>query len=450
MNRVRKPRHLFLLASLFISLIGGCANTDSEPIVAPVDKVLLISIDTLRPDFLGSYNPELDTSPNIDWFASESTIFTDVLSHASSTARSHKSILYSLYPSIHKTGKSTVPKETLVSPLETLQQAGFTTTGIVGGGQLKAEFGFSKGFDEYIELPPITRANQIEAFEKESFRWLGEHHDDKFFLFLHTYEPHCPYAPPEEYATKRAGWYEGDVDPGKCGARYYNKVLMGDEDYRFLRDLYAAEVEYVDSALGRLFDELKRLGLYDEMMIIFTSDHGESLGERRYVGHNRPYNVQLQVPLIIKLPGMAPSRVEVPLESIDVMPTVFSAIGLEPPYRFQGVNLIPLMKGEGKIDEERVRIATHPNLVSVHRGPWHLIYHPDAKRVELYNLSVDPEELWSVAEKNRHIARELRDYYDEMNRQNLALAAKFTLSDGGAPILDERAREELKALGYIQ
>ena len=449
MSPARHAGPLFLLAAILI-IISGCANTDPEPTVAPVDKVLLISIDTLRPDFLSSYNPELDTSPNIDRFASEGTIFTDVLAHASSTARSHKSILYSLYPSVHKTSKSTIPEEKLVSPLETLQQAGFTTTGIVGGGQLKAEFGFSKGFDEYIELPSITRANQIEAFEKESFRWLGEHRDDKFFLFLHTYEPHCPYSPPEEYAAKRAGWYEGEVDPGKCGARYYNKVSMEDEDYRFVRDLYAAEVEYVDSALGRLFDELKRLGLYDEMMIIFTSDHGESLGERRYVGHNRPYNVQLRVPLIIKLPGVAPSRVDAPLESIDVMPTVFAAVGLEPPYGFQGVNLIPLMKGEGQIDVERIRIATHPNLVSVHRGPWHLIYSPNAKRVELYNLSVDPDELSNVAEANRHIARELRDYYDEMNRHSRELAANFTLRDGGAPILDDQTREELRALGYIQ
>ena len=449
MSPARQAGSLFLLAALLI-IISGCANTIPEPTVAPVDKVLLISIDTLRPDFLSSYNSELDTSPNIDRFASESTIFTDVLAHASSTARSHKSILYSLYPSVHKTSKSTVPEETLVSPLETLQQAGFTTTGIVGGGQLKAEFGFSKGFDEYIELPPITRANQIEAFEKEAFRWFGEHRDGKFFLFLHTYEPHCPYSPPEEYAAKRAGWYEGEVDPGKCGARYYNKILMEDEDYRFVRDLYAAEVEYVDSALGRLFDELKRLGVYDEMMIIFTSDHGESLGEHRYVGHNRPYNVQLRVPLIIKLPGVAPSRVDAPLESIDVMPTVFAAVGLEPPYDFQGVNLIPLMKGEGQVDVERVRIATHPNLVSVHRGPWHLIYSPNAKRVELYNLSVDPDELSNVAEANRHIARELRDDYDEMNRHSRELAANFTLRDGGAPILDDQVREELRALGYIQ
>ena len=449
MSPARQADSLFLLAALLI-IISGCANSIPEPTVAPVDRVLLISIDTLRPDFLSSYNPELDTSPNIDGFAEEGTIFTDVLAHASSTARSHKSILYSLYPSVHKTSKTTVPEEKLVSPLETLQQAGFTTTGIVGGGQLKAEFGFSKGFDEYIELPSITRANQIEAFEKESFRWLGEHRDDKFFLFLHTYEPHCPYSPPEEFAAKRAGWYEGKVDPGKCGARYYNKVLMGDEDYRFVRDLYAAEVEYVDSALGRLFDELKRLGLYNEMMIIFTSDHGESLGERSYVGHNRPYNVQLRVPLIIKLPGVAPSRVDAPLESIDVMPTVFAAVGLEPPYGFQGVNLIPLMKGEGQVDVERIRIATHPNLVSVHRGPWHLIYSPNAKRVELYNLSVDPDELSNVAEANRHIARELRDYYDEMNRHSRELAANFTLRDGGALILDDKAREELRALGYIQ
>jgi arylsulfatase A-like enzyme len=302
-----------VLAALFFA---ACASEESVP---PVDKVLLISIDTLRADFLGVYNPKLDTSPHLDRFASDATVFTDVLSQASSTARSHKSLFYSLYPSVHKTSKSSVPEEKLVSPLEALQSAGFTTAGIVGGGQLKAEFGFSKGFDDYIELPPITEGNQLPALEEESFTWLAEHREDRFFLFLHTYEPHCPYRAPEEYVSKRAEWYEGRVDPGECGARYYNKLQMGSEDFRFVRDLYAAEVEYVDAFLGRLFDELKRLGLYDDMMIIFTSDHGESLGERRYVGHNRLYDVQLRIPLIVKLPDTAPSRIGAPVESIDVM-----------------------------------------------------------------------------------------------------------------------------------
>ena len=447
MKQLRQIRHLSILGVLFLA---GCGPEEPSVTIPPVDRVILISIDTLRSDFLGSYNPERNISPNLDQFASESVLFTDVLSHASSTATSHKSILYSLYPSIHKTSRESVPVEHLVSPLEALQSAGFTTAGIVGGGQLRAKFGFSKGFDDYTRLPPVTEGNQLPAFEEESFKWLAEHRQEKFFLFLHTYEAHCPYEAPEEYLTKHAGWYEGDVDPGECGARYYNDTQLEQEDFKFLRDLYAAEVEYVDASLGRLLDELKRLGLYDTAMIIFTSDHGESLGEREYVGHNRLYNIQLQIPLIIKLPDDAPARVEVPLESIDIMPTVFAAMGVEPPYSFQGKSLLPLMLGASDGDPNRVRIATHPNLVSVHRNQWHLLYNPTGQRAELYDFRADPEELDSLVEDNEHIARELREYFEQMEHESRELADQFELRDGGMPILNEKTREELRALGYIQ
>ena len=424
--------------------------------VPQIDRVILISIDTLRADFLGSYSPGLDTTPNLNRFASDSVVFTDVLSHAASTATSHKSILYSLYPSVHKASKDTVPTEHVVAPVDALRSAGFTTGAIVGGGQLREEFGLAKGFQDYIVLPPVTRGNQLEAFEEESFKWLAAHRDDKFFLFLHNYEPHCPYDAPEEFTAKRAGWYKGDVDPGQCGAQYYNKLQMGKEDFQFVRDLYAAEVEYLDVSLGRLFDALKRLGLYDSPLIVFTSDHGESLGERRYVGHNRLYNIQLQVPLIIKPPQTvpraadAPARVDAPIESIDIMPTIFAAMSVTPPFPFQGKSLWPLMTGVSRRDPDRERIASHPNLVSVHRNQWHLLYNPTGQRAELYDFRADPEELDNLAEEHEPIVSELRESFDRMERESQELANQFELRDGGTPVLDESAIEELKALGYIQ
>ena len=448
--RLSPGRKLIRLSVLAVLCLAGCAAEEPSVTIPPVERVILISIDTLRADFLGCYNPERDTSPHLDQFASDSVVFTDVLSHASSTATSHKSILYSLYPSVHKTSRDTVPVEHLVSPLQALQAAGFVTAGIVGGGQLRAEFGFAKGFDEYIELPPLLRGNQLQAFEEESFKWLAEHRQDKFFLFLHNYEPHCPYDAPDEYSSKRAGWYQGEVDPGQCGAQYYNKLQMGKDDFQFVRDLYAAEVEYLDDALGRLFGELKRLGLYDSSLILFTSDHGESLGERQYVGHNRLYHVQLRVPLIVKLPDTPPSRIDTPLESIDLMPTIFASVGVEPPYRFQGKSLLPLMLGHPPQDTDRFRIATHSNLVSIHRGRWHLVYSPDGHRTELYDFRADPEEVDDLSADNEPIVRELQDYYHRMEQDSRELADQFELRDGGAPVLDEKAREELRALGYIQ
>lgn len=449
--------HFFLAALVLAALVlatalalVGCEAPEPSVSVPPVDRVILISIDTLRADFLGPYSPELETTPHLDRFAADSVVFTDVLAHAASTATSHKSILYSLYPSIHKASKDTVPIEHVVSPMDALKAAGFTTGAIVGGGQLREEFGFSQGFEDYIVLPPLTRGHQLEAFEEESFQWLADHKDDKFFLFLHNYEPHCPYDAPEEFTKKRAGWYKGDVDPGKCGARYYNKLQMGKVDFQFVRDLYAAEVEYLDRTLGHLFDELKRLGLYDSSLIVFTADHGESLGERRYVGHNRLYNVQLQIPLIVKLPDVAPARVPAPVESIDIMPTIYAATGAEPPFAFQGKSLLPLMLGVSEGDPNRARFGTHPNLVSVHRNQWHLLYNPTGQRAELYDFRADPEELDNLVEDNEDIARELRAAFDQMELEGAELADKFELQDGGNPVLDENAREELRALGYIQ
>ncbi|MCP4378068.1 MAG: sulfatase-like hydrolase/transferase, partial [bacterium] len=175
--------------------------------------MILISVDTLRPDFLGCYDPDLDTSPNIDRLAAESAVFTDVLAHAPSTTISHKSIPYSVYPAVHKTTFDRIPDELVPSPIEALRNAGFTTAAIVGGGGLAPELGFPKGFGSYKVLPRLKTGEQLETLRVESRRWLKEHREDDFFLFLHMYQPHCPYSPPEKYAKRYAGWYRGDVDP---------------------------------------------------------------------------------------------------------------------------------------------------------------------------------------------------------------------------------------------
>jgi arylsulfatase A-like enzyme len=420
-----------------------------------VQKVILISIDTLRPDYLGIYNPEMKTSPNIDQFASDSVVFDNSTAQGPSTAISHKSILYSVYPSIHKTTKETVPTEENRSPLELLQAKGFKTAAFVGGGQLARKFGFAKGFDSYWEAAGKGKRSKgpshLQSIENSTIDWLNQNHQDNFFLFVHTYEVHCPYTPPDEYGQKFAGWYEGSLNPaGKCGDTYYNKQDVSADEVRYIRDLYAGSVNYVDDFLGRLFAALKKLGIYDDTLIILLSDHGESLGERRYIGHNQLYEVQLKIPLIMRLPGYNSKRIEDPVLSIDVMPTVFEALGLRPPFPFQGRSLLPVIAGRSRIEPDRVQIAEQNTRMRVRQGDWVCIFsHSDGQKEELYNLSDDPEQRKDLARDHPEKVKELKQLYTRMLDSSKDLSAKFVLGKTSTPELDEATKEQLEALGYV-
>ncbi len=400
-----------------------------------VDKVILISLDTLRPDFLSCYNPSIKTSPNIDLLAQEGILCTDVISQAPSTTLSHKSILYSLYPSIHKTSMLVLPKETVPSPLEILQTKGFKTAAFVGGGQLSKKFGFSKGFDSYWEPSgEIERNTKLVEMKPLAFEWLEKNHSQKFFLFLHTYQVHCPYFPPEEFRLKYASWYKGGIDPEYKCQRDYNDLDMTPEDFRYIRDLYAAEVNYVDDFIGDLFSRFKALKIYDRSMIILLSDHGESLGERGFVGHNQLYNVQLRIPLIFRIPGVAPQRLSTPLESLDVIPTIFDVLGLDRPFPFQGQSILPLLKKTKEAG--RFRIAEKKVIYSVQKGKWKAIFTRRHDEAWLYDMEADPEEKTDVSEYHSEIVKEFRKAYDKMQKDNQEISAKFLPRDATRPELD--------------
>ena len=416
----------------------------------------MISIDTLRADFLGTYNPEMKTSPNIDRFAEENIVFDFATSQGPSTAISHKSILYSVYPGIHKTTKETVPTETGRSPLEILQSKGYRTAAFVGGGQLGRKFGFAKGFDSYWEAAGKGKRNKerfnLELIEKSTTEWLNNNHKENFFLFVHTYEVHCPYNPPAPYAKKFAGWYEGPIDPtGKCGDTYYNQENLTPDDIQYLRDLYAGSVNFVDEFIGRLFANLKKLGIYDETMVVLLADHGESLGERGYIGHNFLYEVQLRIPMIFHIPGYEAERIDDPVIGVDVMPTIFEVLGLGRLFPFQGRNLLPVIQGNSQIEEDRVLIAEQNTRMRVRKGNWTCIFSRTGDpKDELYDLSDDPEQQKDLAEENPEKVKELKQLYGRMLDSSKELSARFILGNQSKPQLDEATKEQLEALGYVQ
>lgn len=425
------------------SLFHGCKR-------GPVERIILISLDTLRPDYLGVYDPDKKTSPNIDKLAEDSVVCTDVIAQASTTILSHKSIFYSVYPSIHKISMQALPKEKGLSPLEVLQSKGFKTAAFTEGGQMSKKFGFDKGFHSYWEPPRGVDSNsKLEMMKPLIFDWLKKNHKEKFLLFLHTYQIHCPYYPPEPYRSDFAAWYDGKLDARfRCG-RYFNSIRVSEKDYNYLRSLYMGEVRYTDTFIGELVQLLKDLNMYDETTIVLFSDHGESLGERKYVGHNQMYQVQLRIPLILKIPGVKPGRVTAPLESVDIMPTLFESIALKPPYAFQGRSILPFLKQiEAKT---RYRIAERPRQFSVQKGAWKAIFlRNNPADVSLYNLEQDPLERNNLSDQHPEIIVDLKNAYYKMQKANEAISARFELDQAAPPELDPELREDLKALGYVQ
>ncbi len=431
---------LSLAAALLVAPLAGCGGAPET------GGVLMISIDTLRPDFLGCYDPARST-PNIDALAAEGALFADALAQGPSTAISHKSIFSSLYRAVHRTGIRRVPRQEPVSPLEVMQRAGFKTAAFVGGGQLHPRYGFAKGFDEY-NVSEAGDPRPLETLREQARGWLEAHGDEPFFLFLHTYQVHAPYDPPQPYRQRFAGWYEGDLDLSIKGWRQiYGVTDVGPEVARLVRDLYSAQIAYVDDFMGWLAEDLRELGLDDETAIVFLSDHGQSLGEGGVWGHNRLYEAQLRIPLILKVPGLAPARIEAPVEAIDVMPTLFAVLGLEPPYRFQGDNLLPRLRGEAPWPERRLRIAESGHYASVRDGEWKIVF--DAREREVGRLV----RLHGLEEQRRKIAgsekvAELRRHYQKMLSESAELRRSFRGHVN--PTRDAGVREQLEALGYIQ
>ncbi|MEE8278903.1 MAG: sulfatase-like hydrolase/transferase [Thermoanaerobaculia bacterium] len=323
---------------------------------------------------------------------------------------------------------------------------------MVGGGQLHPQYGFGKGFDSY-ELARTEKGTRgLSVLEKKALDWLRENAQKRFFLFLHTYQMHAPYAPPEEYWKQYAGWYRGSLDPrDKRKAGHFREAGLGDEEVRFLRDLYAADVAYVDSFLGRLLQKLKDLEIYESTMIVLLSDHGESLGERGRFGHNQLYDVQIRVPLIIHIPGLTPLKVDKPVETIDVMPTIFAVLGLRPPFDFQGESLLSLMRGQPQSWKKEYRIAQQGKRVAVQRGPWKLRFRLNREGANrLLHLATDPKEVANFAAVFPEKVTEFKEYYRETMAQAQELESRFVITTASNPTRDENVRRQLKALGYIE
>jgi len=387
---------------------GGTAGRPDSSSQAPGPNLVLISLDTCRADRLTCYGGQEGVTPNLDALASEGALFTNCLAQSTATAPSHRSLLTGQYVQRHGltyNGVAIRPPYTLAS---ILQAAGWRTAAFTGGGYLHPAYGFDVGFDvfEYGDGPRKKLKPTFAEVLPRAEAWLEKNGGKPFFLFVHAYDPHCPYVPPEPFRDRFAGWYRGFLDPeGRCGRDDYEPMIaqgkMGPDERRFLSDLYDGGVASADALLGVFLDKLRGMGLLDHSIVVFTSDHGESLAEHGFVGHGKIWEEEIHVPLIVRFPGGKwAGRYDAPVQSVDLLPTLCAAMHVQVPEGVQGMDLLPLLRGDpAAVPAERMRLCKVRRKEAVRfDGRWKITFlaPKDAgeapEQPHVYDMRADPGE----------------------------------------------------------
>jgi arylsulfatase A-like enzyme len=416
-------------------------------------NVMLVSIDTLRARNVGAYGYARDTTPFLDEWAAEGALFENAITTSVTTGPSHMSLFTGLYPVNHglRTGLgSKLP--VAVTAAAAFRAAGYHTAAFTENGFIIRERGFGEGFAEYTENPGEKRRapGQVRLTFGQARRWLELRARRPFFLFVHTYQVHHPFRPPDEYADL----FEGD------GAGGPPEALA-----RGMRDAYDREIRFVDDQLRVLLAALGDAA--DGTLVAVVSDHGEEFGEHGLYQHGGAvYEETLRVPLIFRGPGVTAGRHATAVSLIDVAPTLLELAGLDPAARQDGVSLAPLLRG-GAAPPARTLFAEarakrrwrepwrgeswNPPLVAV-RGPHgkFIVHRPDAGEAEPtvhFDLERDALERAPRQVRGEDLRRvsALVDEYLE-GRVDPSLLREPDDPDA----LDPDLRERLRQLGYLE
>jgi choline-sulfatase len=417
---------LLVAAGVFLSVRLGPARRPN---------VLLITIDTERADRLGCYGFGLARTPTADGLAAEGLLFRDCVASAPITLPSHATIMTGLQPPAHGVRDNGIfaLDDKAVTLAERLKAAGYETRAFVSGVVLNRRYGLAQGFDGYdddlwAENDPkmfMIRERKAAKTIDRALEWLdgraGSARRRPFFAWVHLFDPHQPYNPPGWTKSVTATAYDG-------------------------------EIAYADRELGRLISALRDKGMLDKTMVVYTADHGESLGEHREKTHAIfIYEATVRVPLLIRFPRLfQPGTVyKDPVRHVDILPTILAAARVKIPDAVQGLDLTPVAEGrslgaalpqysESRLSELGFGMAP---LYGIRSGTWKWIRAP---KPELYDLQVDPHELSNVYEANRELAAKLDDELKRVFKagQDRALASR-------ANPMTAETMEMLQSLGYL-
>jgi len=415
-------------------------------------NIVLISIDTLRADHLGSYGYERDTSPNIDNIAEEGVLFENAFSQAPWTLPSMASIHTSLYPSengVIDHGKKI--DDSFLTIAEFLKNNSYKTLGVISMPFVNSKYGFSQGFDTFDEKH-ISGVNDVSShlITAEAIDYITQNQKKKFFLWIHYFDPHGAYIPHKEfdYGSNYPGHLPKILDPGPLN---FIPNKFDDSDIQYLKDIYDEEISYTDKYIGNLIETVDKLGLKDNTIIIITADHGEEFMERGGFGHRSLlYNELINVPLIIYTPfdnNLRGIRVKDNVEIRNIAKTIVDMIDI-PNNPFSGQNL--LSKTEASTNDSYIYSNVYKNdevlKETVISKNHKLIKDYNDQIFELYDLKDDPDE------KNNLFGSK---QYGIQNLQTTLLTKLSEIKKNRSQKLQEvELKEEdvkkLKALGYLQ
>ncbi|MFC1604066.1 sulfatase-like hydrolase/transferase [Planctomycetota bacterium] len=429
MDRLRSSR-LFWTAMLLMIVTSAVAIwIFLRPQPQDIRNVILISIDTCRSDYLSCYGYPRQTTPNIDLLADQGVLFENTISPVPITLSAHCTMMTGTIPPYHGVRNNigyqlSQSHQTLAERLST---EGFRTAAIVSAFVLDSRFGMAQGFESYndrfINVRHALSGDERIGEETTRFAldWLDEHQSEKFFLFLHYYDPHDDYEAPEPFATEYAD------------------------------NPYAGEIAYTDHCIGQVINKIKEAGLYDSSLIIITGDHGEMLGEHGELTHTYfVYKSAVKVPLIFKLPGRTKSR-RIPdcVGLVDILPTICGILDIDKPDRIQGRDLSPHFKGKPPLDKNRTLYSE--SIVPTRYGANALIAlttdrykYIQSTRPELYDISQDPNEQNNLFEQQPERGAALEHQLQQVLEQALA---KNTA--GNRMGLTAQDLYRLESLGYV-
>lgn len=447
-----------------LGLSAGCGQTYEFR----GHNVILISIDTLRADHLSLYGYHRPTSPHLERLAKDAIVFDSFNYNGGGTLPSHMSMFTSLYPATHGVRPATARSldSSVTTLTEVFKAAGYVTAGFVDGGWVRGKFGFRQGFDLYDDSGGNPETGRFANILPKVYDWLDDHYLERSFLFVHTYDVHSeggrlPYHCPGDYTHRYTADLEAEFDgcrEGRCATPLFSwlndrfrsgelslQEVFSEADLEYVKALYDGCINYVDDRLGELFDRLRELDLYDDSVIVVTSDHGEEFGEHGLLLHDQGgYEEFAHIPLIVKLPGSALGGTRVPhlAAMVDVMPTILDVAGLPVPKQAQGSSLMPAV-----LEDAPTRKATHMYSV-LREGRWKYF----STEGILFDLEQDPVEQTDAASENPEWVERLEKrmkrlaHQDNKLRQELAAAAK---EESEAVTLTEKEIRDLKALGYL-
>ncbi len=411
---------LFLLVSAFLLTIPESRQLD----------VLLITIDTLRADYLSCYDDTKIKTPHIDSLADRGLLFKRAFAHNVITLPSHINILTGTYPFQHgvrdNAGFRLSEESLLIS--EVLKEKNYRTAAFIGAFPLDDRFGMNQGFDLYDDFYGDTShphdlffvERPAERVIDTALRWIKSQGKNPWFCWIHVFDPHVPYDPPPDFKKK------------------------------YPSDLYGGEVAYVDQEIGKLFQYLEKRQNRDFPLTVFTSDHGESLGEHGELTHGVfAYNSTLHVPLIIFQPRLFPESKVIGemVRHVDIAPTVLDVVGIKIPEVMQGRSLLPLIKRPSRWKGEDCYFESLSANVNRNWAPLYGLIRENQKFIslpipELYDLEKDFKEEDNLAALDKRKVKRLKT-----NLENILKTSPQSLS--ARKTVDRETIEKLRALGYI-